>query len=271
MDTILQKLNEQFIGPKKPIPGLLEVEQCLRMLRNILFPGYYPQDCIECTRDDLLRQLHQVLCQELTKAAEFTDKTIDACAVTDEVMETLPSLQRRLLADAEATFHGDPAALSIDEIITSYLPFQAIMIHRFAHLFYEMEVPLLPRMMSEYAHFRTGVDIHPGAQIGESFCIDHGTGTVIGETAVIGDHVKIYQGVTVGALSLAEGRALSSVKRHPTIRDHVTLYANCSVLGGKTVIGEHSVIGGGAFVTRSVAPYSKVLVESSTRQEPLNR
>jgi serine O-acetyltransferase len=160
--------------------------------------------------------------------------------------------------DLEAHFIGDPAAFNRDQIIVSYPGFYAIVIHRIAHSLWELGVPIIPRMMSEFAHRETGIDINPGAKIGEAFFIDHGTGVVIGETAVIGDHVKIYQGVTLGALSTKGGQNLKGIKRHPTIEDHVTIYAGASILGGNTVIGSNATIGSNVFITESVPAHSKV-------------
>ena len=174
----------------------------------------------------------------------------------------LPGIQRMLYKDIQAAFDGDPAAQSKEEIIYSYPGFFAIWVYRIAHELYNMDVPLIPRIMTEYAHSRTGVDINAGATIGEYFFIDHATGVVIGETTVIGNHVKIYQGVTLGALSTRGGQRLAGVRSHPTIEDNVTIYSNASVLGGETVIGEGSVIAGSAFVTQSVPPNSRVSLKN---------
>ncbi len=176
-------------------------------------------------------------------------------------MEGIPAVRELLAGDVQAAFDGDPAALNIDEVILAYPGLLAISVQRLAHPLYELEVPLMPRIMSEWAHARTGIDIHPGANIGRNFFIDHGTGVVIGETTDIGDNVKIYQGVTLGALSFPKderGRVIRQAKRHPTVRDNVTIYANAIILGGDTVIGENSVIGGSVFVTSSVPPNSVV-------------
>ncbi|QKG54726.1 serine acetyltransferase [Hymenobacter sp. BRD67] len=170
--------------------------------------------------------------------------------------EGLPALREALLRDAEATLAADPAAQSIAEILTTYPGFYATALHRLAHALHQRGVPRLPRLLSEYAHQRTGIDIHPGARIGVAFCIDHGTGIVIGETAEIGAHVQIYQGVTLGALSVA--KTLQGLKRHPTIEDHVVVYANATILGGNTVIGPHSIIGGNVWLTESVPSHSRV-------------
>jgi serine O-acetyltransferase len=178
--------------------------------------------------------------------------------VTLALLEGIPKVRELLSGDVQAAFDGDPAALNLDEVMLAYPGLLAISIHRLAHLLYDMRVPLMPRIMSEWAHTKTGIDIHPGARIGRNFFIDHGTGVVIGETTDIGDNVKIYQGVTLGALSFPKderGRVIREAKRHPTVCDNVTIYANAIVLGGDTVLGEHSVIGGSVFVTSSVPPH----------------
>lgn len=174
--------------------------------------------------------------------------------------ERLPDIDRLLQLDARATFEGDPAAHSLDEVILCYPGFLATAFYRFAHALHALRIPLLPRVLTEAAHQRTGIDIHPGAEIGPSFCIDHGTGVVIGETSSIGAHVKIYQGVTLGALSVS--KALAARKRHPTIQDHVVIYAQAAILGGETVIGHHSVIGGNVWLTHSIPPHSVVMQAS---------
>ena len=187
----------------------------------------------------------------------------DAGRVVDAFGESLPDIHARLVLDAEAISAGDPAAESIDEVIAAYPGFLAIAIHRVAHAIHHLGVPILPRLLAEVAHTRTGVDIHPGASIGRSFCIDHGTGVVVGETAVIGDEVKLYQGVTLGALSVAKSAA--GTKRHPTIKNRVVIYANATVLGGETVVGNDSVVGGNVFLTNSVPPDSIVHQSSQVR------
>ena len=176
--------------------------------------------------------------------------------------ERLPELQRTLLTDVQAAFDGDPAAQSKEEIIFSYPGFFAIFVYRIAHELYVQNVPLIPRIMTEYAHSGTGVDINAGATIGDYFFIDHATGVVIGETTIIGDHVKIYQGVTLGALSTRAGQKLAGVKRHPTIEDNVTIYSNASVLGGETVVGEGAIIAGSAFVTESIPAGARVTLKN---------
>lgn len=177
-------------------------------------------------------------------------------ALAADFFEALPQLQRQLMDDAAAIEAGDPAAVNVDEVIRTYPGFFAVAVYRLAHQFCQMGVPLLPRVLSAYAHTRTGIDIHPGAQIGARFCIDHGTGVVIGQTAVIGNDVKIYQGVTLGALSV--DKAMANIKRHPTIEDSVVIYAGATILGGNTVVGRRSIIGGNVWLTESVPPYARV-------------
>lgn len=180
----------------------------------------------------------------------------------DEVLKNfgamLPFLRRLVISDIKATYEGDPAAESYEEIIAAYPGILAVLIQRTANCLYKLKVPILPRIMTEYAHTMTGIDIHPGAEIGESFFIDHGTGVVIGETTVIGNYVKIYQGVTLGALSTRGGHTQKCMKRHPTVQDNVTIYAGATILGGDTVIGQGTVIGGNAWVTQSVPPLTKI-------------
>jgi serine O-acetyltransferase len=197
-------------------------------------------------RSHLLDLLHS-LRPHLKKAPEH---------LAEQFFDHLPEIYDLLWLDAQAIYEGDPAAESTDEVIAAYPGFYAIFAYRIAHIFYEQQVPVLPRMITEYAHYKTGIDIHPGAHIGRSFCIDHGTGIVIGETTVIGNNVKIYQGVSLGALSVS--KELAKTKRHPTIEDNVIVYSNATILGGNTVIGHDSIIGGNVWLTQSVPPYSVV-------------
>jgi serine O-acetyltransferase len=183
--------------------------------------------------------------------------------VADRFSAAVPMIYRKMCLDAEAIHRGDPAAESVDEVISAYPGFRAIAIYRIAHEFYQLGVPIFPRILTESAHHRTGIDIHPGAAVGGNFFIDHGTGIVVGETTVIGDNVKLYQGVTLGALSVDKG--LASSKRHPTIEDNVVIYSNATILGGTTVIGHDSVIGGNVWLTESVPPYSVVYHKSEVR------
>ena len=198
-----------------------------------------------------LKELLTALLKDTQLSAEETSRAF---------LDELPAIHDKLWLDAEAIFKGDPAAESIDEVILAYPGFTAITVYRFAHVFYRMHVPIFPRLLTEYAHQTTGIDIHPGAQIGSSFAIDHGTGIVIGESTIIGDNVKMYQGVTLGALSV--DKALAKSKRHPTIEDDTVIYAQAVILGGDTVVGRNSVIGGNVWLTESVPPYSYVYQEN---------
>ncbi len=192
------------------------------------------------------------------------DKSLDKGQIDDitkSYFEQLADIKEQLHLDIEAMYQGDPAAKSTAEVIRTYPGFYAIAAHRLAHYLYGLDIQLMPRIISEHAHSKTGIDIHPGASIGESFCIDHGTGIVIGETTNIGNHVKIYQGVTLGALSVKKEDA--SNKRHPTIEDRVVIYAGSSILGGQTTIGHDSIIGGNVWLTKSVAPFSKIYYKAS--------
>jgi serine O-acetyltransferase len=261
-----------------PLPSYREVVDILSDLREILYPGYGRRQNLHMGNvgyhvGDLVDSLHDRLTQQVARAFRHNCKArdleadfeADAQLVAIRLLETIPDLRKVLTEDVEAAYEGDPAAKSLDEIIFCYPGLSAITVFRVAHELHKLKVPLIPRMMTEYAHGKTGIDIHPGATIGRRFFIDHGTGVVIGETTRIGDGVKIYQGVTLGALSFPRdenGEILRNVKRHPTIEDEVVIYANATILGGKTVIGHHSVIGSSAWVTRSVEPYTTVTIEA---------
>jgi len=190
----------------------------------------------------------------------------EANALTIEFLSKLGEVRKILLTDVDAAFNGDPAASSMDEIISTYPGIFAIMVYRLANVLYKLKIPLIPRIMTEYAHGATGIDINPGAAIGHHFFIDHGTGIVIGETTIIGSHAKIYQGVTLGGLSTKGGQSLKNIKRHPTIEDNVTIYSGASILGGDTVIGHDTVIGSNAFITKSVAPYTRISIRNHEMQ-----
>ncbi len=245
-------------------------------LKRLLFPGYFRDPAsrvyslhhaLAVLMEDTAYHLGQQIAIALREGTSVTDdraQVLDAQAqeLTVRFLEQLPAVRALLQTDLEAAFDGDPAARSMDEIIIAYPGLQAIMINRLAHVLFLLGIPLIPRIMTEYAHSRTGIDIHPGATIGRYFFIDHGTGIVIGETTIIGDYVKIYQGVTLGALSTRGGQSLRGKQRHPTIEDRVTIYSGASVLGGDTVIGHDAVIGGSAFITESVAPGMRVSVKS---------
>ena len=256
-------------------PSRTQVKNIIKDTRNILFPRFYEEGARASSEaqyfvGNTILRVADVLYGQVREAFLFRDA--DTMSVEEiekrshEVVEQwcakLPYIQKMLLKDVQAAYDGDPAAQSKEEVVFSYPGFYAITIHRIAHELYVLDVPLIPRFMSEYAHSATGVDIHAGAQIGEYFFIDHATGVVVGETTVIGNHVKIYQGVTLGALSLRAGQKLKGKKRHPTVEDNVTIYSNASVLGGETVIGAGSVIAGSAFVTESVPPNSRVTLRN---------
>lgn len=262
-----------FTDPLKHFPNKRAIESIVKDLRRVMFPRYFGDETPTGTNPeyfigDSLIRIEDALRRELREALLFRGDTAEADLEgrVDEICATffskLPEIQRILLTDVQAAFDGDPAAQSKEEIIFSYPGFFAIFVYRIAHELYVQKVPLIPRIMSEYAHSGTGVDINSGAEIGEYFFIDHATGVVIGETTKIGDHVKVYQGVTLGALSTRAGQALAGVKRHPTIEDNVTIYSNASVLGGETVIGEGSIIAGSAFVTSSVPKGSRVSLKN---------
>ena len=224
-------------------------------LKSFLFPGYVENvTCIDQYIDLKYNEVKSDLIVLLYAVNRITGNSIDYDRIVDGFFEALPEVDELLKTDVQALFDGDPAAKSKEEIILTYPGFTAIFIYRIAHILYDLEVLILPRAMTEYAHTKTGIDINPGAKIGSYFFIDHGTGIVIGETTVIGSHVKIYQGVTLGALSLAKGQKLAGSKRHPTIEDNVTIYSGASIFGGETVIGKSSVIGSSTFITSSVEP-----------------
>ena len=240
----------------KEMPSLTNVKKALKLLFKYIYPGYFepiPQDCktyLSHLKDEAYTLLHK----EILKVC--TDSNL-----TTLFFDQLDEIQKKIEWDVLATFQGDPAASNIHEIVLTYPGIYAITIYRIAHELYLLKIPLIPRMLSELAHSKTGIDIHPGAQIGNYFFIDHGTGIVIGETAVIGNNVRIYQGVTLGALSLRKGQSLKGEKRHPTIQDNVTIYAGASILGGKTVIEKNVTIGSNVFITESVKEDTLVVLK----------
>jgi serine O-acetyltransferase len=252
--------------------------EILETLRCLLFPGYFGKknitsDSIEYYAGNLLEEVVFKLSQQIyfalrqnTTGVSDTENTEKAETITGTFLSKLPEIREKLDTDVSATLDGDPAATSKDEIISSYPGLYAIMVNRLTHELYILSVPLIPRIMTEYAHSLTGIDIHPGASIGSYFFIDHGTGIVIGETTIIGNHVKLYQGVTLGALSTRGGRGLRNMKRHPTIEDNVTIYSGASILGGSTVIGEGVVVGSNAFITQTVPEQTKVSVKNPELQ-----
>ena len=282
VEALLESYNN--IGLYNPagdanIPSKRSIENILRELTELLLPGFGEMEALDHDKLSLITaerisRAARNLEQEVEKSVAFglrlegkggksssEFKEFRGCHAGAEILvgsffRELPAIRALLNTDIRAAFRGDPAAKSIEEVILSYPGLEAIMVYRLAHFFWTREVPLIPRMMSEIIHTRTGIDIHPGAEIAESFFIDHGTGVVIGETSVIGKNVKIYQGVTLGALSVK--KELAGKKRHPTIEDDVTIYAGATILGGDTIIGKGSVIGGNVWLTRSVSPGSTV-------------
>lgn len=259
------------------LPSKVAVSQITEELLHLVFPGFYNPQEFHSTNCEhyIARALERVsghLENEIKKAVEYhfqseniNQDPADFVSVSvDKFLGSLPAIRALIKHDVAAAYEGDPAAKSFEEIILAYPCIEALAVQRMAHVLYELDVPLIPRMMTEWAHSRTGIDIHPGTTIGTHFFIDHGTGVVIGETAVIGDHVKLYQSVTLGAKSFKrdeEGKIVKGGKRHPTIEDHVTIYAGTTILGGETVIGEDSVIGGNVWLVESVPPRSIVVME----------
>lgn len=259
------------------LPVQDKIVEILRTLFVILFPGYMGEQTFTKTNvrfviGELVNRVHDDLVDQAEKAFRHRCR-IQKCVgcdclsmaekVTQNLLKRLPHIRELLKGDVAAAYEGDPAAKSYDEIITSYPCIEAIATYRIAHELERSFLPLIPRIMSEYAHGKTGIDIHPGATIGKNFFIDHGTGVVIGETTDIGDNVKIYQGVTLGALSFRkdkDGRILKGGKRHPTIKDNVTIYAEATILGGEVVIGENAVVGGNVWLTASVPPGTTVTI-----------
>lgn len=271
LESVVAQLLDSYDldATSQRLPAKDAVIAALDGIRRLLFPGFYADEALPCGSRRFhvgtwLCQLHGQLTQLITRAERHhapdraaSELEGEASAVAGDFLTALPAIREQLRLDAEAALEGDPAARSLEEVILTYPGFEAITVHRIAHWFYGRKVPFLPRAMSEHAHTCTGIDIHPGAQIGARFFIDHGTGVVIGETTHIGDDVKIYQGVTLGALSVR--RSLAGAKRHPTIEDGVVIYAGATVLGGATVIGRNATIGGNVWITRSVAEGTLVI------------
>lgn len=276
----LEEINKNYFLSDNTIglAGKESVYKVIHNLRSALFPGVYEKYPIDETRINVLIgnnirvaavELSNLIEKSLINKCEVEDKANRECTecrdrandITIELINRLPSIREKLQKDIQAAYNGDPAALTTEEILLSYPSIDAISIYRIAHVLYEYKVPVIPRIMTEYAHQHTGIDIHPGAKIGEYFFIDHGTGVVIGETCTIGNNVKIYQGVTLGAKSFPldeHGNPIKGIKRHPDIEDNVVIYAGATILGGDTVIGHDSVIGGNVWLTHSVPPYSRV-------------
>lgn len=264
-----------------PLPRYDEIVAAINELNEIMFPGYRRREGLHHGNisyyvGDLVDRLHDRLTTQIGRALRHDAGATSDCnsaedfdalgqAKTLQFLDQLPELREILATDVQAAYDGDPACKSPAEVIFCYPGLEAITVYRLAHLLYELSIPFIPRMMSEWAHSRTGIDIHPGATIGRYFFIDHGTGVVVGETSHIGEHVKLYQGVTLGALSFPtdeDGQLVRGQKRHPTLEDGVVVYANATILGGRTVVGHHSVIGSSVWLTRSVEPHTTVVLEA---------
>ncbi|HEY8945839.1 MAG TPA: serine O-acetyltransferase EpsC [Polyangiaceae bacterium] len=288
LEAIIDQVVQSYDGPEEinnldtaALPNKRAVVDAYRHLRPAVYMGFYSLRSLD--RENLrygvsehLYPAFEALTEQIARALLYVERFRGeshplgfAEDVVIELFRKLPEIRRVLNSDVVAAFEGDPAAKSIEEIVFSYPAVEAITAHRIAHELYLLGVPIIPRIVSEYAHSQTGIDIHPGARIGPRFFLDHGTGVVVGETSVIGSNVKIYQGVTLGALSTR--RAECSAQRHPTIEDNVTIYAGATILGGQTVIGEGSVIGGNVFLTQSVPPNSKIFGRAKTELSPDER
>lgn len=266
-----------------PLPKYDEIVAAIHDLMEILYPGYRQREGLHRANinyyvGDLVDRLHDRFTQQIGRALrhdavrngnlidceEAADFEALGQAKTLLFLDQLPEVRKTLATDVQAAFDGDPACKSTDEVIFCYPGLEAITVYRLAHLLYELDIPFIPRMMAEWAHGRTGIDIHPGATIGPYFFIDHGTGVVIGETCVIGSHVKLYQGVTLGALSFAtddDGNLVRGTKRHPTIEDRVVIYANATILGGDTIVGKNAVVGSSVWLTKSLESGATVVLE----------
>lgn len=262
------------------IPSCASIVKVVSILKQLLFPGYCdtskePWDSLDVYVEQRLEKLAPILTEQIGIAFRLNEQPSESensshehyqrgRELTNQFLQRLPEIRKILANDVQAAYDGDPACKDLSEVVLCYPGLQAVFVHRVAHELYQLEIPFLPRMLAEWVHGETGIDIHPGARIGEYFFIDHGTGVVIGQTCVIGQHVKIYQGVTLGALSFptdGSGALVRNTKRHPTIEDHVVIYANATVLGGNTVVGHDSVIGSSVWLTRSVEPFTTVVME----------
>jgi serine O-acetyltransferase len=273
INEFLSQLQQYNQSACRSMPSKQQAQEFTDDLINFLFPVSSGQSFSLVQAADTWKQLHDRLGQLLLPLQRHLPASVDS--LKENFFEGIPHIYQHLLKDAEAILRFDPAAHSLEEIIVAYPGFYSIMVYRLSHRLYLLKIPVLPRLISEYAHSRTGIDIHPGAKISDSFFIDHGTGVVIGETCEIGNNVKLYQGVTLGALSVE--KSLAHTKRHPTIEDNVIIYAGSTVLGGQTIVGHDSIIGGNVWLTESVLPYSVVYHKSEVRvrnvshfTEPIN-
>ncbi|NLX22171.1 MAG: serine acetyltransferase [Phycisphaerae bacterium] len=289
LPALVDKMVESYYSDERTrhidrtfLPSRAEVVEIIQLMLELAYPGHYGRqnltrhnvqyhvgELLPKLGQKLFRQIDQALCyqEELNGRATSGRRPCDGKArqLTLDFLERMPRIRDLLAGDVQAAYDGDPAAVNTDEVILAYPGVLAVSVYRFAHELHEMGVPLIPRMMTEWAHTVTGTDIHPGARIGRNFFIDHSTGVVIGETTEIGDHVKLYQGVTLGALSFPKderGRLIRGRKRHPTVHDRVTIYANAIVLGGETELGEGTVVGGSVFLTKTVPPHATVTMKA---------
>ena len=285
--TILSKLTEQEKGmmpaTEAPLPSVRQVAEIVDLVKSIIFPDYFnkrqPDETVRSYNIGVhMEQLLGLLIKQIAHGMQFcedcetlnskADVYAEAERLATEFIDTLPEIKRLLYTDVQAMFDNDPAATNYGEVIFCYPVVDTMIHYRVAHRLQELRVPVIPRIITEQAHSKTGIDIHPGAQIGEFFAIDHGTGVVIGETCIIGNHVTLYQGVTLGAKSFkydAQGNMLN-IPRHPIIEDNVTVYSNASILG-RITIGHHSVIGGNIWVTHDIAPYSRLQQSKAVESE----
>jgi serine O-acetyltransferase len=292
MDQPLETLVERILDSYRSLGGINHLEGpnlpsqqsvagIVRDLQSLIFPGFHAEENLDLASmryaiGERVVAVSRALDVEVEKSLRYTCRVMNDCGrhqdcrgeaqeLVRDVLAEIPEIRRRVSLDVEAANRGDPAARSQEEVILSYPGVEAIMVHRLAHALWARGVAMIPRMMSEHIHGKTGIDIHPGATIGHSFFIDHGTGVVIGETTVIGDRVKLYQGVTLGAMSFPRdeaGRLIRGTKRHPTLEDEVIVYANATILGGDTVVGRGSIVGGSVFLTKSVPPKHYVTMKS---------
>lgn len=254
---------EYYQKPKAKSPKKSDITKIIEDMMALLFPTFfYNGSSSDFDHHSSIEELYEKIREQVTIALAFHEIfDIDVGEMAYSILAKLPTVKKMLIKDATATYEGDPAAISVAEVIMCYPGFFAIAVYRLAHVFYLLGIPYIPRMMTEIAHERTGIDIHAGATIGEYFCIDHGTGIVIGETAIIGERVKMYQGVTIGAKSFEvgiEGNPIKGIKRHPNIGNGCVIYANATILGANTNIGDNSVIGGNVWLTHSVPPESRI-------------
>ena len=257
LNTIFEKLSENKDSSDKIPPSRKKIIQIIKDVHYLMFPEYFPLDDVNYEKK-FLAELFESLKEQISVAFSFSGKSVtNAGDYSEQIISELPRIKAKLIKDMQALYEGDPAAVCKEEIILSYPGFYAISIYRLAHEFYVRKIPLISRLMTEFAHEKTGIDIHAGATVGEYFFIDHGTGIVIGETTTIGDRVKLYQGVTLGAKSFEldeNGNPVKGIKRHPDIGNNVVIYANATILGGDTKIGDGAVIGGNVWITESIEP-----------------